>query len=283
VPVIVQTISSVDQAAAGQIRRPNLNYDNRRISAIPNIALQNHFFININGVRICFCYIRKNASSSFKKLMMDYTPFTYNPDLYSGKLDFFRKKHSACLPIIRHDYDATIVVLRDPVKRAVSLFVNKAVAQTYAVKFSKNYQNLTGRDPVDSNFRQFVMSYLQNPWRKLDLHVWPQYRQLWPINYTHAFLDQDLTRQMSRLVGPEITAKYFSGTVNASPRGEKNGIEDVLDRPAHELAALLDEYDVNAELQHAAATHLEDTLKEIYSADYNLLARFSAGVSTNQG
>lgn len=246
-------------------------YNNRRITAFPNIVLHNHFFLEVNGIRLCYCYIRKNASSSFKKLFMDYTPFNYSPDQYSRKIDFLRKKHGALAPLIRQECDATIVVFRDPIKRAISHFVNKIVAQTHAVDFSKNYKKITGTHPSDANFREFVINYLNNSWIKLDPHVWPQSKHLWPINYSHAVLDENLTSDMSKLLGDNITHEYFSGQINASERGKRRGIKNVLERPSRELSFLIGDYDINAELEEMATGNLGFKLKEIYQSDYEIL------------
>lgn len=252
-----------------------MHYSNHRIKALPNVALRNHFFIQVNGVRLCYCYIRKNASSSFKQLFMDYTSHVYSPDLYDGKLDFLRKKHSALRPLLRQECDASIVVLRDPLKRAVSHFINKAVSQIHAHDFSKNYKRITGKPPADATFREFATEYLDTPWRRLDLHVWPQSKQLWPITYTHALSNETLTRDISGLLGPEITQRYFAAPMNASWRGKHRGIDNPLDRPSRELASLIRDYDVNAELEEVVMAELGGHLRSLYREDYNLLDKLS--------
>lgn len=250
-----------------------MHLDNRRLKALPSLLLRNHFFIEINNVRFTYCYIRKNASSSFKKLFRDYSPHQSYTQNYPRQIDFLKKEHGALSPLVRRRSDATIAVLRDPLSRSVSHFVNKVVVKKNARDFTHNYEKVTDLSLDESTFREFVTRYLNQPWWRLDLHVWPQASQLWPIFYTHVLFSDNLVSGISELLGKSIAENYFSVPVNASERGKSLGVNSILDRPAGELAKLIKDFDINTDLENAAHNQLGSTLELIYAQDYKLLDR----------
>ncbi len=87
-----------------------------------------HFTFELAGKRVVYCYIRKNASSAFKKLIVDCSPFSNLMKENENPIHFLYKYHkSTAKDFSRADH--IIFVYRDPIERILSLFKNKFIQQ----------------------------------------------------------------------------------------------------------------------------------------------------------
>ncbi|NJN74614.1 MAG: sulfotransferase family protein, partial [Limnothrix sp. RL_2_0] len=108
-----------------------------------------HFKFYFEAKKIAYCYIRKNASSAFKNLILGLE----HPDIKLNgehKLNYLIKHHK-CVDIQDiQSADHRIFVYRDPVKRVVSLFKNKFICKEGRAGILDNYESLTSEDPYES-------------------------------------------------------------------------------------------------------------------------------------
>lgn len=126
-----------------------------------------HLAFEIESKRIVYCYIRKNASSAFKKLIIASSPFSDLVQPHDNSINFLFRHHKSSFPQDISNADHTIFVYRDPIERIVSLFKNKFIQQIGASDILKNYSKITGRDSRNDSFRDFVNYYLTSGFSNL--------------------------------------------------------------------------------------------------------------------
>ena len=186
-----------------------------------------HFVGDIDGRRLVYCYIRKNACSSFKALLVDAHEPSLSQMAGSQRNDYLRRFCSARFSDAR-DADHLIFVFRDPFERAVSIYVNKFVQRSGATGMMDSYRKVTGCKPETATFDDYLHKYLSHNMKGLDPHVRPQKRHLWPIQYTDAVPITRLKATMAGIIGEDRAETYFGKATNAttsSPEIWPNGIE----------------------------------------------------------
>ncbi|MDO6459000.1 sulfotransferase family 2 domain-containing protein [Celeribacter halophilus] len=211
------------------------------------------FLPNEEGKTVLYTYIRKNACTSFKRLMLMKARrrvWRKQPDL--RKIREFRVK-----PPVGH-FDHSIFVWRDPFERAVSTYVNKFVQRSGNEDIFNSFQDVTGKDPISATFRDFI-DYLQNPFSKLDPHAWPQKSHLLEIEYSFPIEMKELARVM-REEFPSI-APYFQKPVNkSSQEAELEG--DLCDVPANDITISSSEN----------FSDVRSVVEEIYASDKEMIS-----------
>ena len=233
------------------------------------VSWKNHFKIEIGGNIISYCYIRKNACSAFKNFFSACSRFQNIPG--EGTLQFMMRCHRATLEDVRHS-DYIICVLRDPVARAISLFQNKFIQQCGNVDIFKNYELITGHDPVQASFREFVEIYLSKPLDSLDPHAHTQASHLMPVKYNAAIIIEELEKEMSNIVGEDISRSFFSKRRNAT-QIEGNSIfssdEDLSCIPAETIRQR-----GTPRGGQLCTPDLAATLREIYAEDCTIIEAY---------
>lgn len=174
-----------------------------------------HLICRAGDITLGYCYIRKNACSSFKRLFLDMGDIPYEPQQWPRKIDYMIS-HQMLRSRDAHRCDRMVFVYRDPVERVISLFKNKFIMRDGHEDLFRTYAALAGEDPQDTTFRNFVQNYLSADFRKLDLHVLPQAWHLKRFNYTDAIPITDLHARMCAVLGSEMAGAYFKQPVNAT-------------------------------------------------------------------
>lgn len=230
-----------------------------------------HFVFTVNEMRIAYCYIRKNASSSFKKIITDFSEHRDLCPRDENPIRFMVKYHEErSLPRLEA-CDVRMFVYRCPIRRITSLFVNKFIMRSGAEDIFRSYEAVTGKDASTATFREFVCDYLgSNDLRALDPHVWPQTSHLHSIKYNHAVFMGDLRDEMSRLLGPSLADRYFSAKVNASGAPFEDKMGDLSDKPAVELSAIYENKGAVPSHEQLAGEDIDEALQDIFSDDVEM-------------
>lgn len=194
-------------------------FDNRGASLKGSGA---HYQFEIEGRSYVYCYIRKNACSAFKKLICGVSGFRENVSEYKHNLQFMDKYHRINTLDSISDADHVICVYRDPIERALSIYLNKFVFRRGNHDIFTNYYNITTCDPREATFREFVSNYLSKLNNKIDPHCHTQYSHLKQVLYTDAILMETLYEEMSLLIGKKLSEKYFKHKSNASSSDGEN-------------------------------------------------------------
>jgi hypothetical protein len=175
-----------------------------------------HLIFEAGGKRFLYSYIRKNACSAFKRMIVDLSDAEPKPANEKERIRFLTRHHSARLPADLQRVDHSIFVYREPSERIVSLYKNKFIQRSGAADILASYREITGRTPEAASFTEFVTHYLRPGFRNLDAHVLPQRRQLLPIAYTDAIPMHELHAKMTKIVGHELADAYFRQKHNAT-------------------------------------------------------------------
>ncbi len=231
-----------------------------------------HFVFEFAGKRIVYCYIRKNACSAFKRLIVGLSDAGPKPKPKENLLGYLLQYHRIQYPEDIAQADHVIFVHRDPVDRAISLFKNKFIRGGYRnghnTDILKNYRNVTGNDPAMATFRDFVEIYLRNSMDKLDPHVIPQRTHLLPIVYTDSIPLAKLHDAMTTILDAQTADTYFSRKVNANTSAQD--YEDLMaaETPAVELYQIwLKERVLPTRESFLSDKKIENQLRLIYAQD----------------
>lgn len=238
-----------------------------------NLATPLHLLIPLEGKTMAYCYIRKNACSSFKYFISATLENTEKSLPLRELTATYRATPQQVM-----DADYTVFVYRDPLQRIASLYLNKFMQNPKGGKdlFKETYAQ-TGIEPEDMTFTQFVEQYLAVGDIGLkDPHVLPQGRHLLDIDYTHALTLGTLVDRMKPLIGEERAARYFSKRRN----GVKTNHDDYRDfdlsmMPARKIREI---YTSNGRYAPKKASLITPDLKacllDIYQEDIALKMRY---------
>lgn len=242
-------------------------FDNRSFPRTFRLRLRGsygplHFAWECGGRRIVYAYIRKNACSAFKNFIVSASDG--GPREGESKMDWLLRTYRADYrrDIARADH--TVFVHRDPVDRAVSTFTNFFVRRALDTDLVSEYARVTGCDPSDATFEDFVFRYLPHA---TDPHTRAQVDHLLPIVYSDSIAIESLQRGMALILGTEAAEKHFGRRANAAPRARHNAPSALVPsrkiRQAYESDRALPSRD--GFLQSAGG--LEERLREIYARD----------------
>lgn len=179
---------------------------------------QLHFAIEIGGIPLVYLYIRKNACSAWKKLFVGESQHKAFAKSYKNPINFMGKFHK----VKRIDKIARtknrIVVLRNPLDRFVSGYINQYVMRLNRTSdLHKKVQDYTGLNYYDISFKDFVEKYLLKATDEyLDAHFWSQKSHMCPIKYNHVWPIENLHTNSKELLGEKIADRYFLMKVNST-------------------------------------------------------------------
>jgi hypothetical protein len=191
----------------------------RKAAAGADVPL--HFVIRLGGVSFAYCYIRKNACSAWRRLVIHESPVPYRSSEWKSEMAFMLA-HQRLRTIEEIDRcDHRVVVVRDPVDRFVSGFVSLLVTRTPPAtrRLRRLSEKAFGRDVFDLSFDQLLESQLPHRTSRrdgLDRHFWPQVWHLAQTRYTDVLDIDRLGVDMRRLIGEELGARYFDKAVNST-------------------------------------------------------------------
>lgn len=188
--------------------------------------LGTHFLFTVDKRRIVYCRIRKNGCSAMNRFIVATSPMrgTEGPRGFA----FLRRHHAVAnrkqLMAAHH----RMVIVREPVERLRSLYVNKFVQRRGFQDIFDSYRRVTGQDPETATFPAFVLDYVARLGEiPLDPHVWPQAWHLCNVTYDRVLLLRNLKDEMVEIVGPKRAEQFFQQNVNASPPAEVEIPEEI--------------------------------------------------------
>jgi len=180
------------------------------------IALSTHFHFVLNGTRFVYCRIRKNGCSAMQRLIIQSSP--HKQEASESEYGFLQRRHGIRRMKVVRLADRRILIVRDPIERIRSLYTNKFVQRIGNSDIFRNYFSVTGEDPRNSTFRDFVRNYVSQLGDvRLDPHVWPQSWHLCPVLYDHVIELSELFEGMSQVIGTDLAREFFCEKVNSSP------------------------------------------------------------------
>jgi len=243
----------------------------------PNQRLRKHFTLPLSDRLLVYAYIRKNACSAFKTLFRGASPFVDQcPDC--DALGIMGGYHKSRLKDLRHDKLLSLVVLRDPHARLISLYLNKFVVRSGNRDIFKSYANLTGLDPEKASFRQFLTEYVDRfPFKRLDCHLLPQIAHMGRFPYNGPVRFESLYSDLTRVLGEGYAEKYFRKKVNATtysdtaPAASVNCMTD-----AATLAEIYTTEGAVPSSPHFMCDALEHTVRTKYAHDLSIVDKLNA-------
>jgi hypothetical protein len=251
-------------------------FDNRNAFAGLRMRLRGlsgypHYRFTAGGKRILYCYVRKNASSAFKALILDLLSSEGRIDRQgpAGErpIDLMDRAVGASYPGGARGVDHSVFVYRDPFARIASLYLNKFVQRRGSEDILRSYREVAGVAPESASLADFVRDYLRPDFHLLDPHVLPQRRHMWPIAYTDVVPIRRLHERMSHVLGAAVADRYFHGSVNRTSGAPSYSDAAAADRSADELRRV---YASDGRLPSAASLlsgPVRDRLAELYRED----------------
>ncbi|MCG5535571.1 sulfotransferase family 2 domain-containing protein [Ectothiorhodospira mobilis] len=236
---------------------------------------ESHYVFEASGRRVAYCYIRKNASTAFKRLIVDSSPHREALEDCGSRIRFLERYHREDRLKALAACDYRIFVYRDVLRRMASLFVNKFVLSEGAADISKDVAQRLGRPVEALSFERFVEAYLDGARNvnELDPHVWEQVSHLRPLHYTHAIPLERLEADMASILGRDRAREYFGRKVNVAGAGK--GI-DAADVASWDVASLRARHGLDGSLPTYAQllrADLASCLSRIYRRDERMIRR----------
>lgn len=244
--------------------------------------LQGHYAIPLPEP-VGYCYIRKNACSAFKRLIVATSPHAPRAD--DARLSFFDRHH-------RLDWEGAeacarrVFVIRDPLERIASGYLNQVVMrldEPYPV-LADSVAAVAGRARAELSFADFVERYLgSEDFARVDVHFAPQVAHLAPLAYTHVLHAPSLAADAAQVFGPELAAAHFARPVNPSADLSTAALPRAWAIPAGELRRRLDAEGRLPRKADLLAGPPAARLAAIYAADLALYARYLAARAADPG
>lgn len=256
------------------LNRTGLSPVQKRLDDLRGIG-RNHFMLRVGDVTLGYCYLRKNACSSFKQMFLDLSPAADTRDPDARPIDFMRAHHRMEeADLARCDH--MVIVYRDPVQRFMSMFRNKFIAMKGATDILDNFAHLEGQSPDGASFRQVVMGYLQHDFALLDRHLQPQAIHLRRAIYTDVVAIGALHARMTVILGPHIADRYFMRPVNRSSDIALRPVQGAADLPVSALRHLHQDKGYSPDDDSFLTADLRRALHDRYATDYRMIARIEA-------
>ena len=257
------------------LNRVRLSPVQKRLDDLRGIG-RNHFMLRVGDMTLGYCYLRKNACSSFKQMFLDLSPAAEARETDARPIDFMRAHHRMRESDLAR-CDHMVIVYRDPVQRFMSMFRNKFIATKGATDILDNFTRLEGQPPDSASFRQVVTRYLQHDLARLDRHLQPQAIHLRRTIYTDVVAIDNLHARMTAILGAPIADRYFKRPVNRSSDISLRPVQGAADLPVSALRALYHDEGYSPDDDSFLAEDLRAALRDRYAADYEMIARIEAG------
>lgn len=230
-----------------------------------------HYRIPGVSRRIAYTYIRKNACSAFKSLILrDIQSYPQ----YSGLTDIMQMSRIARLRSLKafSASECRIFVYRHPVERIASLYLNKFVQQEQCQDLFRRYARDVKQDPQEASFEDFVTRYIDRwTWFGLDPHVLPQFLHLAPVPYTHAIHVKALHGQMKALVGTEYADSYFKRPRNSTRHFATYSDPEAATKTARRLYQIFASEGAVPTVASLLPDALRAKLEALYRCDFEML------------
>ncbi|MES3675212.1 glycosyltransferase [Halomonas elongata] len=244
------------------------------------------FLFQNDGVSFFYTYIRKNASTSFKKLFK-----LMHPGLCPGKepslscMAKYAQVNDLTPEEIDRSFENKVFVYRDPVERVFSVYKNKLIQQDGAEDLLEKLSKASGRDPGLFTFCDFVNDYVAlletERWKEVDAHLYPQVWHLLPITYNMAIPMEHVHREMLKVLPKDICDKAFEVPSNRTDSGSVRLESCDTDSPAIYFQKKYIRENALPKLEQVITPEVEARIKEIYCEDYLMLSRVSDSAGVN--
>jgi len=237
-----------------------------------NQKINQHFIIKINGVEYVYVYIRKNACSAWKKVFV--AESEHRSELNKGltPLEFMNKFHQASTLDKVMAVENRIVILRDPIVRVYSAFINQIVMRlNRQYSLHKAVQGACGKPIGKVTFNDFINDYLLKiNLNELDGHFRPQYLSLLSIDYSHKWDLSNLHQEVKILIGKDFADKYFLNKINSTSRISKVPMSS-RNKTIRQLFHSVTELGVFPDMGSLIDSECRERLEIFYAADINII------------
>lgn len=238
---------------------------------------QLHFEVEVNGINIVYAYIRKNGCSSWKRFFAGVSPYKEEAKGYDNLIGFMGKYHKIRKKEKIDRNSNNIVVLREPLERFYSGFINQFLMRVDRPSslhgsvndfFEKSFSEVTLED--------FVFSYLQQKNDEIDAHFWSQSSHMAEVEYHHKWLIQNLFSEASGLFGEDVAKEYFLKRANSTNEISRN---DYFSSKAS-VGEMFEVYMKESSLPSMDSLlneSIRDEIYSMYSDDFDLYQRVKDG------
>lgn len=231
-----------------------------------------HFHLKTKDYEIAYCYIRKNGCSSWKRFFAAQSPRRSEAASYPNLIGFMGKYHKIKTTAALSQIQDRIVILRDPIDRFFSAFVNQFAMRLNRRSCLHDLVRAKLNRPLEAiSLSDFVYEYLlQSSPSELDGHFWSQTSHLSSVEYKHMWMLGDMFDQATHFFGSDIANSFFLKPRNSTSHFKRT------DDFSH-LTPCKDFYHTYAEnhILPSQSSLLEDSileaLKYFYSDDYATL------------
>lgn len=234
------------------------------------------FLFEGEEVAFFYSYIRKNASTSFKKLFLE-----LYPDACPGDLPTIRcmAEHAQVKGLTPEEIDqrfaTKLFVYRDPIDRVFSVYKNKLIQQDGAEDLLRRLEKVAGRDPALLTFEEFVHEYVvlleTERWEEVDGHLYPQVWHLLPITYNKVIRMDNVYQAMQELLPAELCDQVFKEPSNSTTKGSVPLARADPDCPAIYFRKKYAQGKALPSLSQLLTPATEARLREVYAEDYRMI------------
>ncbi|MFC6669102.1 sulfotransferase family 2 domain-containing protein [Marinobacterium aestuariivivens] len=182
------------------------------------------FLFEEDGFSLFYTYIRKNASTSFKRLFQ-----VLYPEVCPGELPSIgcMAKHAQVKDLrpdeIDQRFNIKLFVYRDPIDRVFSVYKNKLIQQDGATDLFRGLRKVVQRHPGLLTFDEFVNKYVAlletERWHEVDGHLYPQVWHLLPITYNRVIRLDAVYDEMCEILPVTLCDQVFRDPFNSTSKG----------------------------------------------------------------
>nr|WP_239552674.1 sulfotransferase family 2 domain-containing protein [Oceanisphaera litoralis] len=228
------------------------------------------------GASFFYTYIRKNASTSFKKLFQELYTGVCPGELPSIACMAEHARVKGLTPAeIGQRFETKLFVYRDPIDRVFSVYKNKLIQQDGAEDLLKRLEKVVERDPGLLTFDEFVHEYVvlleTDRWEEVDGHLYPQVWHLLPITYNKVIRMDNVYREMQDLLPPELCGRVFKEPSNSTTKGSVSLPWADPDCPAIYFRNKYVQGKALPSLNQLLTPATEARLREVYADDYRMI------------
>ena len=237
-----------------------------------NQKINQHFIIKINGVEYVYVYIRKNACSAWKRVFVAESEHRSEVHNSITPLEFMKKFHRVSTIDKVMAVEDRIVILRDPIVRVYSAFINQIVMRlNRQYGLHKAVQTACAKPIGKVTFSEFTNEYLlKTNVHELDGHFKPQSLSLLPIEYNHKWNLSKLHQEVARVIGRDFADKHFLNKVNSTSEISKVPM-DSKEKTIRQLFNILNERGLFPDMASLINSECDARLKILYAQDINLV------------
>lgn len=241
----------------------------------------NHLFLD-GDHSVCYVYIRKNACSAFKQLIVAGLP---DPERSDRRLEMRRiiqlrgADRKGAL-----NAEKRIFVIRDPLERVASGFLSQVVLKL-GTPYPEMYDGIeaaTGQARHEVTFESFVDRYLcGRDWKDINPHFLPMRNHLSDIVYTDVLHDRTLREDVGLVLGEEAAERHFARPVYSTSRFPTWNEEGMDRLTTGRIAAVMAENRRLPGKEALLGPALRERLLERYAMDVRLYADYLSARQAN--